>query len=72
MMCLSAVYYAEISRVVFAASLSDVRALGSGDPDVQSEWLNEQAQLGLEIIAAVDRDAAYALFLDRIRLHGSL
>ena len=51
-MCLFGAFYAGIDRVVFDASLEQVLALESGDPDVASSDINVLAGLGIELVQA--------------------
>ena len=73
-MCFSALYYAQISRVVFAATLTDVIGFGSGDPPLTSTWLKEQGHLNIQIVAGEERDreAVIALFERYIQKFGKL
>jgi len=71
-MCLAALFYAGVTRVVFAATLEDARGFGSGDPLVDADWLNRQAKLGLELIAGPERERAKALFAQYVEKFGHL
>jgi tRNA(Arg) A34 adenosine deaminase TadA len=57
-MCLSTAYYAGIRRVIYAIEIGDVVALGSGDPSVEPETINNLLGLGLQIYSGVFRAEA--------------
>lgn len=72
MMCLSAAFYSQIEKVVFAATLDDAIKDGSGDPPLRAYWLNETGNLGLELIQGIYRDDALKVFRDYIKKYGRL
>lgn len=61
-MCTSAAYYAQISRIVFAATIWDAIYYGSGDPPVTSKWLNEKCNFNLRVEQGTGRAEVMALF----------
>ena len=72
LMCLSAIYYSQIPRLVFAASLEDAIHFGSGDPLVRSEWLNKAGNLNIEIIQGEGRESVISLFDQYVKKFGKL
>ena len=73
-MCFSALYYVQISRVIFAATLTDAISFGSGYPPVTSEWLKEQGHLNIQVVPADehDRQVVISLFERYIHKFGKL
>ena len=71
-MCLSGLYYAQIPRVVYAATLEDAIRFGSGDPPLTSAWLNEQGDLNIQLVAAEGREKVISLFEQYIQKFGHL
>lgn len=71
-MCLAAMYYARISRVVFAAKLSDAIRYGSGDPPLDADFLNKQCQFNLQVEEGEGREAVTSLFEEYVQKFGRL
>ncbi len=72
LMCLYAIYYAQISKVVFAATLEDAINYGSGDPFITTAQINKQGNLNLQLIVGPGREEVISIFEQRIKNAGHL
>jgi tRNA(Arg) A34 adenosine deaminase TadA/6-pyruvoyl-tetrahydropterin synthase len=70
-LCLAACYYAGVTRVVYAATLRDAIAMGSGDPDSDQSAVLELLP-GIELVGPVGRDAAVAMMEEHVAREGRL
>jgi tRNA(Arg) A34 adenosine deaminase TadA len=61
-MCFAACHWARVSRVVFGARIADARAAGFSEMPVANERLKALAGSGVEIVAALLRPEAAAVF----------
>lgn len=67
-MCLAAIFYSGIKRVVYAGTLEDAIEYGSGDPYIKASWLNDKGKLELEIVKGdgqADIKAIYKAFVEK-------
>ncbi len=71
-MCLMALFYVGVKRVVYAATLDDARAVGSGDPPLNAEALNELGHLDLQLVHGALRTEAREVFQRYLDAHGHL
>lgn len=71
-MCLSAIYYTELPKIVYAATLADAIRFNSGDPPLTAEWLNEHGHLNLQIVATEGRERVVSLFEQYVHKFGHL
>lgn len=74
-MCLSAMFYTGITRVVFAATLEDAIDFGSGDPCLSARWLNEHGRMHIELLqlgGKTTREDMVALFKKCVAKYGHL
>jgi hypothetical protein len=65
-------YYAQVSRIVFAATLADAIQFGSGDPPLFASKLNEQLSLKLRLEMGAGREDVIALFEQYLLKYGRL
>lgn len=71
-MCLMGLFYVGVTRVVYAATLDDARAAGSGDPPLGAQMLNDLGRLNLTLVQGPFRGNAQELFQRFIQSHGHL
>jgi len=60
-MCLGTAFYAGIRRVIYSLKIADVVPLGSGDPPVEPEYINETLGLGFQLYGEVLHSEALAV-----------
>jgi len=72
LMCLLAITYSEIAKVVYAATLEDAIKYGSGDPPIWPKRIIEQGRLPVILIAGGHRDETLKVFEEYVAKHGSL
>jgi guanine deaminase len=61
-MCMSAIYWARIDRVVFGASLEDARQIGFDDAFQYEDFARPWSQRRIPVIDGVERDLGLAAF----------
>lgn len=61
-MCFSAIHWARIGRIVYAASIADAQRFGFNEMPVSNAHLKETARLTVQLCPGVLRDEAVALF----------
>lgn len=71
-MCLGTAFYGGIKRIIYSLHLKDVVPLGSGDPLVEPDDLNESLLLGIEIHSGVLHPEALEVVLQTYRERGQL
>ncbi|OPY71740.1 MAG: Guanine deaminase [Syntrophorhabdus sp. PtaU1.Bin050] len=68
-MCLGAIPWSGVRRVIVGARDSDVRAIGFDEGPKTKEWKGELEKRGIAVICDVEREAAVQVLLD-YSLHG--
>lgn len=63
-MCLGALPWSGIDRLVYAASDADVRAIGFDEGDKPSDWISGYARRGIQVTAELLREEAADLLRD--------
>ena len=71
-MCLSAMFYAQVAKVVFAATLADAIRFGSGDPSLSAEWLKKQWGMNIKLTQGTGREEMVSLFERYVQKYGHL
>lgn len=71
-MCLGTAFYAGLRRIVYALRIADVIPLGSGDPAVEPESMNETLGLVFELHGGVLHKEALEIVLGVYRKRGGL
>lgn len=71
-MCLGAVPWAGVSRLVCAASDEDARAIGFDEGHKPSDWVDGLARRGIEVTRGVLRDDAVAVLRDYVARGGPI
>lgn len=61
-MCLGAIPWAGVRRVVCAATSSDARGLGFDEGDRPDDWAGRLHQRGIDLVRGVERERALAVF----------
>jgi tRNA(Arg) A34 adenosine deaminase TadA len=61
-MCMSAIYWARIDRVTFAASLEDARRIGFDDAFQYEEFARPWGERGIAVTAGFERDVGLRAF----------
>ena len=68
-MCLGAIPWSGINRLVYAATDADIRAIGFDEGDKPDAWADHYRRRGIEVVHGVMREEAVAL-LQRYRKEG--
>lgn len=71
-MCLGAIPWAGVSRVVCAASDGDARAIGFDEGHKPDDWLDGLRRRGIEVECGVLRDEAVAVLQDYVARGGPI
>jgi tRNA(Arg) A34 adenosine deaminase TadA len=61
-MCFSAIHWARIPRIVYAATIEDARDFGFNELPISNQKLREISGAKVELVGAVLRDEALALY----------
>ena len=71
-MCLGAIYYAGITRVVYALSIKDALDCGSGDLPLEPDDFMRLVRLPIQVSAGQLRDAALKVIREAYKRDGSI
>ena len=71
-MCLGALPWAGIDRLVYAAADADVRAIGFDEGDKPHDWLEGYARRGIRVTGGVLREEAVSLLRDYLDAGGAI
>lgn len=69
-MCLSAIHWSRIKRVVYGTGISDARKFGFNEISISNEHMNKQGHLGLRITKGFMREECYSLFVQWKKMKG--
>jgi tRNA(Arg) A34 adenosine deaminase TadA len=69
-MCLGALPWSGVARVVCGARDADARAVGFDEGDKPADWVEALQARGIEVLVDVEREAAAALLRDYVARGG--